>query len=271
MRRLALFAALLASSVFDRRDVLAADRLSGIVLMQPSAETAVVHHGPYAGMPAMTMTFHVAPGTLLHVGDRFSADVDRTREPWTLTRVHIDGSEIFAARPAQPAFLARGDVVPDLAVVDQRGRRFHLRQLRGRRYALTFIYTRCVDPTMCPLVSAKFRSIQAHMAASTALLEVSLDPAYDRPPILARFAARYAADPTRWSIVTGEPRAVLDFATRFGILERSAGPVAIVHTERLAIVDRGGRIDRLIDGATWSATDIARDLNAPRRERGRRE
>jgi cytochrome oxidase Cu insertion factor (SCO1/SenC/PrrC family) len=50
---------------------------------------------------------------------------------------------------------------------------------------------------------------------------------------------------------TGDPRTVLDFAARFGILEHSAGPTTIVHSERLAIVDATGRITQLIDNANW--------------------
>jgi protein SCO1/2 len=144
--------------------------------------------------------------------------------------------------------------------VDQTGRRFSLAALRGAPYALTFMYTRCVDPTMCPLVSAKLRRIQGLTKKPIELVEISLDPAYDQPPVLARYAATYGADPARWHVLTGDPRAVLDFAARFGILEHSAGPVTIVHSERLAIVDRAGRIRRLYDNAAWSPSDVAHAL-----------
>jgi cytochrome oxidase Cu insertion factor (SCO1/SenC/PrrC family) len=97
-------------------------------------------------------------------------------------------------------------------------------------------------------------------STNAALVEVSLDPAYDRPPVLARYGKLFGADPTRWHLFTGDPRTVLDFAARFRILERSAGPDTILHTERLAIVDASGRITGFFDDASWHASDVATAL-----------
>jgi protein SCO1/2 len=252
--------ALTGAVVSASRPAAATDHLSGVVLMTPGAQTVVVHHAAFAGMPAMTMTFHVPAATKLQPGERISADVDRSSDPWALSHIRIDGSEIPAKQPADAPFLRRGERVPTVAFVDQLGRRFSLAALAGRPYALSFVYTRCTDPTMCPLISAKYRAIQQHTREPIALVEVSLDPGYDRPAVLARYAASYGANPARWHLLTGNPRAVLDFAARFGILEHSAGPVTIVHSERLAIIGRDGRIARLYDNAAWSPADIVNDL-----------
>lgn len=229
--------------------------------MTPGVNEVVVHHGAFAGMPSMTMTFRMSSATRLKPGDRIAADVDRATEPWTLSNVHVAGSEIPARQVAAAPFLKPGERVPDTTFFDQSGHRFSLAALAGTPYALTFMYTRCVDPAMCPLISAKYRSIQMQTRSPIALVEISLDPAYDQPPVLARYAAAFAANPARWHLLTGDPRHVLDFAARFGILEHSAGPVTIVHSERLAIVGRDGRIARLYDNAAWSPADVMRDLH----------
>jgi cytochrome oxidase Cu insertion factor (SCO1/SenC/PrrC family) len=238
----------------------ASDHLTGIVLMTPARNEVVVHHAAFAGMPSMTMTFRVPPGTRVRPGDRIVADVDRATDPWTLSNVRVAGSEIPARQAAAAPFLQPGERVPDMPFLDQSGRRFSLAALAGTPYALTFIYTRCVDARMCPLISAKYRSIQTQTRHPIALVEISLDPAYDRPPVLARYGAAVGADPARWHLLTGDPRQVLDFAARFGILEHSAGPVSIVHSERLAIVGRDGRIMRFYDNAAWSPHDVTRTL-----------
>ena len=67
----------------------ARDRLTGIVLMAPSATTIMLRHAPFAGMPAMSMSFSVPPGTNVHPGERIAADVDRTTEPWSLAAIRI--------------------------------------------------------------------------------------------------------------------------------------------------------------------------------------
>jgi protein SCO1/2 len=261
MRRL-LAALALAAAVplfFTARPAGAADHLRGIVL-SVTGTTAIVHHDPFAGMPAMTMSFRLPNGTVVHSGDAIAADVDRSSDPWSLSDVRVTRAG-GAVAVHLPAFVRAGDRVPDIALVDQRGRPFRLSSLRGTPYALTFAYTRCADPSMCPLVSAKFERIQRGSAHDhIALVEISLDPAYDRPPVLARYGAMFGADPARWHLATGDPQTVLDFAARFGILERSAGPVTIVHTERLAIVGADGTIERLDDGAGWQPDAVIQAL-----------
>jgi protein SCO1/2 len=241
----------------------ARDHLTGIVLMASAPASIVLHHEAFAGMPSMTMDFTVPPGTTLHPGDRISADVDRSHEPWRLSAVHVLVAGITKPRFTHPAFLHVGDAIPNIPFVDAHGTHETLAALHGHPYALTFIYTRCLDPKMCPFVSAKLHQIQSRTAGTPAeLVEVSIDPAYDRPAVLARYGAQFGADPARWHLLTGDPRTVLDFAARFGILERSAGPTTIVHSERLAIVNEAGHITRLYDNATWKAGDVASALAA---------
>jgi cytochrome oxidase Cu insertion factor (SCO1/SenC/PrrC family)/Cu/Ag efflux protein CusF len=255
-------AAIVATAAFAHpaHAATAPEHLHGIVLMAAPNGTVVVHHEAFAGMPSMTMTFAVPAGTVLHPGDHISADVDLSSDPWRLSAIAVTGVQATPRRD-RLTFLNVGDRVPDTPFVDQRGRRLTLDGLRGRPYVLTFIYTRCRDPRMCPLVSAKVERLQTLTAGRrVALVEVSLDPAYDRPPVLARYGALFHADAARWHLLTGDPRTVLDFAARFRILERSAGPDTIVHTERLAVVDRDGRITRFFDDAGWRPEAVASAL-----------
>ena len=234
--------------------------LAGIVLMTLTPTTLVVHHEPFGGMPAMTMTFSVPAGTAVHPGDHIAADVNTKTEPWALSAVRVT-SVATVQKNTLPKFLNVGDTVPDIPFVDERGRRQRLSALRGHPYALTFIYTRCKDPKMCPFVSAKLEQVQSRTKGTPVdLVEVSLDPAYDRPPVLARYGNLFGADPARWHLLTGDPRTVLDFAARFRILERSAGADTIVHSERLAIVNAAGRITQLFDDANWKPDEVAAAL-----------
>jgi cytochrome oxidase Cu insertion factor (SCO1/SenC/PrrC family) len=230
--------------------------LAGIVLMTLTPTSLVVHHEAFGGMPAMTMTFSVPAGTAVHPGDHIAANVDTKTEPWTLSAMHVT-SVATVQRNTLPKFLNAGDAVPDIPFVDEHGHHTRLSALRGHPYALTFIYTRCKDPKMCPFVSAKLRQVQTRTAGEPIdLVEVSLDPAYDRPPVLARYGKMFGADPARWQLLTGDPRTVLDFAARFRILERSAGADVIVHSERLAIVDSRGHITQFLDDANWQPAAV---------------
>ena len=69
---------------------------------------------------------------------------------------------------------------------------------------VSFVYTRCRDARMCPLVAAKFARMQRQLRGTPIrLVTVTLDPGYDTPRVLARYGAAYGADPARWLLVTG--------------------------------------------------------------------
>jgi cytochrome oxidase Cu insertion factor (SCO1/SenC/PrrC family) len=159
-------------------------------------------------------------------------------------------------RPFVPV-LREGDAVPSTALLDQRGRRFSFANTNGRTTIVSFIYTRCPDAQMCPLVAAKFARMQRELRGTPIrLVTVTLDPAYDTPSVLARYGAAYGADPAVWTLVTGPAAAIDDVAGRLGIVVERPRPGVIVHGEAAIVIDAGGRIARFVDGAAWLPDDL---------------
>ena len=159
-------------------------------------------------------------------------------------------------RPFVPV-LREGDAVPSTALLDQRGRRFSFATTNGRTTIVSFIYTRCPDAQMCPLVAAKFARMQRELRGTPIrLVTVTLDPAYDTPSVLTRYGAAYGADPAVWTFVTGPAAAVDDVAGRLGIVVERPRPGVIVHGEAAIVIDAGGRIARFADGAAWLPDDL---------------
>ena len=210
----------------------------------------------------MSMPFLVTPSVFetLHRGAEIEAAVDERTSPATLSALRL----VTAAAPA-PRYvpeLQQGDTVPDFALVDQRGQAVSLSRFRGQALVLSFIYTRCRDATMCSLVSAKFARLQRMLGrAPIHLIEITLDPAYDTPAILARYGAAFGANAARWTLATGEPSAARDLAARAGIVTTET-PRGIVHSEAVLILDRNGRLTQLIGGNSWSANDVLTEARA---------
>ena len=143
-----------------------------------------------------------------------------------------------------------------LPLRDQRGRATAITG-DGRTTVVSFIYTRCRDARMCPLVAAKFAAMQRELhGAPIRLVTVTLDPAYDTPPVLARYGAAYGADPARWTLATGNPVTVDELATRLGIVRTVPQPGVVVHSEAVAVIDPHGRIARIIPGNDWLPGDV---------------
>jgi cytochrome oxidase Cu insertion factor (SCO1/SenC/PrrC family) len=163
-----------------------------------------------------------------------------------------------AARPKPfVPVLREGDAVPSAALVDQRGSPFSFANDNGRTTIVSFVYTRCGDAQMCPLVAAKFARMQRELRGTPIrLVTVTLDPAYDTPEVLARYGAGYGADPAIWTFVTGPAASIEDVAGRLGIVVERPRPGVIVHSEAAVIIDASGRIARFIDGAAWLPDDM---------------
>jgi cytochrome oxidase Cu insertion factor (SCO1/SenC/PrrC family) len=98
--------------------------------------------------------------------------------------------------------------------------------------------------------------MQTKLPPGTKLVEVTLDPIYDRPPVLAKYGATFGANPAHWLLLTGDAATIDAFAARFGILQSRTNTTTIVHSERLAVVDPQGRITRLFDNADWNPNDV---------------
>lgn len=248
----------------------AAQRLHGVVLaVTPQTGQAIVRHDAFGSMPAMTMPFRIVPrarAAQLLPGAAIEADVDTKTDPWTLSNVTSTSAQPLTSDTTPLRRVTRlrvGDVVPDTAFVDQRGRPFRFSQVRGQDVVLSFIYTRCADTRMCPAISGKFGNLQRSAGnRSLHLVEVTLDPAFDRPPVLARYAHAYGADAKRWSLVVGDAEPTLDFAARFGITAFPDPAIGIIHAENTVIVDRQGRIASMIADVAWLPSEILAQIDA---------
>jgi protein SCO1 len=239
-----------------RGAVVAVDGRTGYVL---------VRHASFDGMPTMTMTFRVASSApALRIGDSVSATVNEHTDPWTLTHVRVDRAPRESPPRTFIPVLNEGDAVPAVALIDQAGRRFSFAATRGATTIVSFVYTRCRDARMCPLVAAKFARMQGALHGTPIrLVAVTLDPAYDTPEVLARYGAAYGADPAIWTFATGNQEVIDELAGRFGVAVGRPAPGIVAHTEAAIVIDTHGRIAKIVDGAAWAPDDLlatARDV-----------
>ena len=244
------------------------ERIHGVVLaVTPKSGEAIVRHDAFGGMPSMTMPFRIVPrerARELLPGNSIDAVVDTSTDPWTLRKVTVTTTQLLAAPAARRVVPLRlGDVVPDTPFVDQTGRPFRFSDLRGQDAVLAFVYTRCRDPRMCPLISTKFNELQQRIGARQLhLVEVTLDPSYDRPPVLARYGKTFGANPQHWTLAVGDAEATLDFAARFGIAAVPDPDAGIIHTENTVEIGPGGRIRSMITSSAWQPGEILADIDA---------
>ncbi|HTX02510.1 MAG TPA: SCO family protein [Candidatus Acidoferrales bacterium] len=192
----------------------------------------------------------------LRVGTQIDAFLDRR----TSTLSEIKPASRFVAGSYNPSVthvLTIGDSVPDYTFLDQDDRLTKLAAYRGKVVILSFVFTRCPDVTLCPAISGKFSYMQHHLdPAHFHLVEVTLDPLYDSPPILKSYGRQFAADASRWSLFTGQPAEIGDMIDQFGISSLQVSPANFIHDDRLVIVDGAGKIRESVPTADWNPDDV---------------
>ncbi len=152
-----------------------------------------------------------------------------------------------------------GDPPPATRFVDQRGDDVRLADLRGDVVAIAFVYTRCQDA--CPIITHKFgQTLPMLDGQPVRLVEVTIDPAHDTQRVMAAYARHNGIIAPQWLALTGPPDAIEDFDRRMGVQSIATGPQQIIHNDRIVVVSADGRISDVIDGSSWTPSDLAAEL-----------
>lgn len=156
--------------------------------------------------------------------------------------------------------------VPPFRLIDQAGQPFDsARRLAGKTWVAAFIFTTCNGP--CPRMTAQMRKVQdaTRDLEDVFLVSISIDPATDTPSRLAEYAARFKADPARWSFLTGEEPVIR--ALGVDTFHLADPHEKLAHSSRFALVDRKSRIRGYYDTALSGAIDeIVADIRKVRGE-----
>lgn len=162
------------------------------------------------------------------------------------------GIRVFQLRPS-PRFLKPVMTAPDFSFTAQEGNPFSSADLKGKVWVADFIFTRCAGT--CPILSGKMRQLARQWKDNDQLRLVTftVDPDYDKVPVMARYAQNYDADPHQWIFLTGTKKDLYAMIRQGFKLSAAPDPQAIpgfefIHTVRMVLVDAQGKIRGLYDG-----------------------
>ena len=153
--------------------------------------------------------------------------------------------------------------VAELVLQDQSGELLTFRDFFiGRPSIVVFFYTRCDNPTKCPLTIAKLGRLQqrlhsAGLGDSIRTAAITYDPAYDLPPRLVQYGRS-------WGTSTSENhrllRTVGDLALLRAFFELGVnyGDSGLVNRHRIEafVLDRAGRIVEVATRQQWEESQI---------------
>ena len=158
--------------------------------------------------------------------------------------------------------------LPEFRLTDQAGEAFGSKELRGKTWIANFVFTRC--PATCPRQTQNLAKLQQELATLSNCREIqlvsfSVDPTYDTPDVLQKYAGKYGADPEHWNFLTGSREAIWELSKKGFKLPVSEAPVdadsPLLHSRFLILIDSKARVRGFYDGLTEEGlSEISRDL-----------
>jgi protein SCO1/2 len=171
------------------------------------------------------------------------------------------GSGSLPTQPTPPAQPRQPDLdfpVGTFALTERSGKTITDKDLRGKVWIGSFIFTRCNGP--CPAVTNTMARLQAGLkaemkAGKVKLVTFTVDPARDDLKALNEYADIRQADPNNWLFLTGDEKSIHKLLQEQfkQAVERKVGADVkpgdeFGHSTRLILVDKNGVIRGMYEG-----------------------
>jgi protein SCO1 len=177
--------------------------------------------------------------------------------------LHRTGGAPAARGPTAPGLRAdalpgglAGGAAPRILLRDGRGGTVDTRTLRGRPYAVTFLYTHC--PDVCPTIAADLKQAMED-APRAAVVAVSVDPRGDTATAVRAFAKVHRL-PRAFHYGIGDRRALAPVWRAYFVSSQVGDPRTSTHTAVVWLVDARGRLRGMYPGGAIVPADVGHDL-----------
>ena len=151
--------------------------------------------------------------------------------------------------------------IPAFDLVDQNSKQFTLENVQGNVWLADFIFTTCSGP--CPIMTERMSMVQHDLLEIDKLKFVSftVNPDYDTPEVLKKYAQRFNVDDSSWSFVTGKYDQIQELIAdgfKMGDTEE-----IVFHSTRFALVDHEGNLRGYYSGTEQAEHEILmRDIQS---------
>src|SRR5690625_4346642 len=151
--------------------------------------------------------------------------------------------------------------VADFSFTTQDNKTLSLDDLKGEWWVADFIFTNCT--TVCLPMTSNMTTLQDAIneeGLDVQLISFSVDPDYDTPDVLKKYAEDYDADLSNWSFLTGyDFDTIKEFSIksfRSMVQEANPGDDQFMHGTSFFLVNPEGKIIKRYDGTKSSEMDL---------------
>jgi protein SCO1/2 len=150
-----------------------------------------------------------------------------------------------------------------IPLTDQNEQPIRFADFAGSFTLVNFIYTRCPMPEMCPLtvtlslgVLKKFPHLR--------VLSLTLDPEFDTPARLKKFAQSYRAEKIKnFTLATGNPSSIAAFASEFNVVAFPRDR-ELSHNVKSILFSPAQQPLKTFRDNEWTADDVERAIKSSR-------
>ncbi len=238
--------------------------VEGTVVEVASPTEVVVDHEAIDGlMGAMVMSFEAKDPSVfaeLEPGDRITARLMVEDHHYYLVKVRETGKAPVPKAAAGPAPIKPGNPFPATTVAAADGTPIALGQGQDRPTLVTFLYTSCPRPEMCPATVMRLQGLQSQLQAGQArLVAVTIEPDTDTPEVLSQFASNAGADPDLWQFarVEGDTLTALAMHAALNVMDDGG---EILHGTRYLVLGADGTLIERYDDNNWPTDRLVQQL-----------
>lgn len=165
--------------------------------------------------------------------------------------------------------------IPPFRFTDQDGQTVTEKTVAGKIYVADFFFTTC--PSICPIMTGNLKKVQDEFIGTENILILShsIDPEYDSPEVLKKYAAEKGADTRFWKFLTGDKDTIYDLCENsymaFAKTDKAA-PGGYIHSGFFVLVDKDRHIRGAYDGTEEGKTEeLIKDIKILLKEEANRQ
>ncbi len=175
-----------------------------------------------------------------------------------ISKLHEKGSDIKGEIPG-PVISLR-----PFTLINQNNEPVALDNLMGKPLVMSFIYSRCSMPDMCPLIMKKIvqvqKGIKREYKDKVFFAIITLDPEYDTPEVLKKFGNYYRVDYDNLIFLTGKKHDVDYALNHFRVYYKEESPGVLAHTMETLVMDAAGVIRKDFPASLWRPEDVIEEV-----------
>lgn len=185
-----------------------------------------------------------------------------------------NNSDIDSSSTVLPNLSKREDgtihAIRPFILKDQDGKDFDSKTLKNKIYVADFFFTTC--PSICPKMTGNMKKAYESFAedSSVYFVSFSIDPEFDTPEVLTKYAEEKGYNTANWRFLTGNRELIYTICEEDYMayaMPSDSEPGGYVHSGFLILIDPNGHIRGAFDGTSQGKSeDLVRDIKKLKQE-----